>query len=53
MSTCTSDRVTNSSPNNLYYNAENAAVNFDHGNSVKHLARPYIRTCPSVLQSLE
>jgi len=36
-----------------YIGDENVAVNFHHGNSVNHLARPHIRTCPSVLRSLE
>ena len=40
------------SPNTLTGD-ESAAVNFNHGNSVKHLTRPHIRTCPSVLRSLE
>ena len=36
-----------------YIGDENAAVNFHHGNSAKHITRPHIRTCPSVLRSLE
>ena len=36
-----------------YTGDENTAVNFNHRNSVKHLTRPHVRTCPSVLRSLE
>ena len=36
-----------------YIGDEKAAIKFPHGNATKHLSRPHIRTCPSVLRSLE
>ena len=36
-----------------YMGDERAAVNYAHGNAKSKSPRPYVRTCPSVLQGLK